>query len=48
LVSFAGILGDTGGVLVGDVIKVDAELKREEPKPNIFPVTDSSGFVTSG
>ena len=46
--SFADVFGDSGGVLAGDVIIVDAELKREEPKPNIFPVTDSSGFVASG
>jgi hypothetical protein len=26
------------------VIKVDAELKMEEPKPNTFPDTESSGF----
>jgi hypothetical protein len=30
------------------VIKVDAELKMEEPKPNIFPDTDSSGFEGTG
>ena len=44
LVSFAAdTFGETGGV----VIKVDAELKMEEPKPNIFPVTDSVGFAAS-
>ena len=41
--SFAGILGDKGGVFVGDVIKAEAELNMEEPRPNIFPVTDSAG-----
>ena len=40
----ADIFGETGGV----VIRVDAELKIEEPKPNIFPVTDSAGLVETG
>lgn len=53
LLSFAGgILGETGGVVLlsswtAEVINVDAELKSEEPKPNIFPLMDSSGFAGS-
>ena len=43
------ILRDPGGVVresswTADVIKVDAELKIDEPKPNIFPFTDSVVF----
>lgn len=49
----ADILRDPGGVVrdsswTADDIKVDAELKMEEPKPNIFPVMDSVVFEASG
>lgn len=49
----ADILRELGGVVrdsswTADDIKVDAELKMEEPKPNIFPVTDSVVFAVSG
>lgn len=30
-----------------ELIKVDAELKMDDPKPNIFPPSDSAGFAVS-
>lgn len=35
------IFRDDGGVDSADDINEEAELKIDEPKPNIFPVTDS-------
>lgn len=47
------ILRGVGGVILGsswtaEVIKVDAEFKKDEPKPNIFPETDSADFAAVG
>ena len=47
----AGFWGEAGGDAAGggaEVMRLEAELKMEEPKPNIFPETDSGGGAEGG